>query len=63
LIVWQSQGKPPQFDRIEAFETAINGGGVTLSLDVYVKYQNRVFKANSYVFPFNADEAENSEFF
>lgn len=59
----ESQNKPPQFDRIEAFETPINGGGATLSIDVYVKYQNRVLKAHNYVFPYNADEAENSEFF
>ena len=59
----QSQNKPPQFDRIEAFETPIIGGGATLSIDVYVKYQNRILKAHNYVFPYNPDEAESSDFF
>jgi len=59
----QSQNKPPIIDRIEAFETQISGGVTSISIDVYVNYQNRVVLSNSYVFPFNPEEAENAEFF
>lgn len=35
---------------------------LTISLDVHVKYQNRSFKANTYVFPYSQEDIENHEF-
>jgi len=51
------------FDRVEAYETSLAGGVSTIAIDVYVNYQNRVTKSNSYVFPFNPEEVESQEFF
>ena len=46
-----------------ASETSFGSPALTtISVDVHVKYQNRIFKANTYVFPYNQDELENPDF-
>ncbi len=35
---------------------------VTLSIDVYVKYQNRVTKSNTYVYPYAQEDSDHPDF-
>lgn len=50
-------------ENIVACETSFGTPAqLTVSLDVYVKYQNRSFKANTYVFPYTQEDIENQEF-
>ena len=49
-------------ETIVASETSFSNPALpTISIDVYVKYQNRVAKANTYVFPYSPEDAENPE--
>jgi len=59
----ESQNKAPVVENIVACETSFGTPAqLTVSLDVYVKYQNRSFKANTYVFPYTQEDIENQEF-
>ena len=49
-------------ERVVATETSFNGGQTTLALDVHVRYQGASKKGHSYVFPYNTEEAEESDF-
>jgi hypothetical protein len=50
-------------ESLSASETSFGSPALTtIAVDVQVKYQNRVFKANTYVFPYNQDELEHPDF-
>jgi hypothetical protein len=59
----ESQNRAPTVEKVHASETSFGAPAqTTLNIDITVKYQNRVFKANNYVFPYAQEELEHPEF-